>query len=194
MEKCSTQTSISTTPPPPASSLFLHYLPPPPLPALPPSPPLCPDHCPAHPSARGQWLTFKEKQEKRGARCHRIACLLTESLKAAPHKSKQSIMAIVSPRATCPTKIPLLCSLFSGTLWQREWAKSEVEVFLRGRGWVGGRLLADLALFRGFLTVFFLPRHPTISLFCAPTTPTHPPHQKKDSLSLDQHNLSLCTL
>lgn len=84
-----------------------------PLSTLPPSPPLCPDHCPAHPSARGQWLTFKEKQEKRGARCHRIACLLTESLKAGPHKSKKSIIGIVSPRATCPTKIPLLCSLFS---------------------------------------------------------------------------------
>lgn len=83
------------------------------LSALPPSPPPCPDHCPAHPSAHGQWLTFKEKQGKRGARCHRIACLLTESLKAAPHKSKRSIIGIVSPRATCPTKIPLLSSLFS---------------------------------------------------------------------------------
>lgn len=74
-----------------------------PLSTLPPSPPLCPDHCPAHPSAQGQRLTFKEKEEKRGARCHRIACLLTESLKAAPHKSKESIIGIVFPRATCPT-------------------------------------------------------------------------------------------
>lgn len=118
-EKCSTQLSIST---PPSSSIC-------PLSTLPPSPPLCPDHCPAHPSAQGQWLTFKEKQEKRGARCHRIACLLTESLKAAPHKSKRSIIGIVSPRATCPTKIPLLSSLSSLLFWQRERVKSEVEVF-----------------------------------------------------------------
>lgn len=141
--------------PPPASSLCLHYLPPPPLPTLPPSPPLCPDHCPAHPSAQGQWLTFKEKQEKRGAWCHRIACLLTESLKAAPHKSKKSIMGIVSPRATCPTKIPLLCSLFSGTLWQREWAKSEVEIFYEaGGGWGGSflRIWRFLEVFHRFLS------------------------------------------
>lgn len=109
--------------------------------------------------------------KKRGAQCHRIACLLTESLKAAPHKSKNSIIGIVSPRATCPTKIPLLCSLFClpaffSPLWQREWAKSEVEIFY----W-GGALLADLALFRGFLTTFFLLCCPTIPLFYAPATP-----------------------
>lgn len=92
---------------------------------LPPSPPLCPDHCPAHPAARGQWLTFKEEQEKRGAWCHRIACLLTVSLSAAPHKSKKSIIGIVSPRGTCPTEIPLLCF----PLWQGQQAKAEVEAF-----------------------------------------------------------------
>lgn len=115
--------SIST----PAFSLLLLYLP---HFCRGPHPhPLCPDRCPAHPSAWGQWLTFKEKQEKRGAWCHRIACLLTESLKAAPHKSKKSIIGIVSPRATCPTKVPLFCSPVSLPFWQSEWAKSEVEIF-----------------------------------------------------------------
>lgn len=181
MEKCSTQPSVS--PPPRTPSPLLLY--------LPPSPP-CPHPRPSAltaalltPPLRGQWLTFKEKQGKRGARCHRIACLLTESLRAAPHKSKKGIKGIVSPRATCPTKIPLLCSLFS--------LQSLAERVGRGGDFLlGGGGIADLALFRGFLTTFFHPRYPAISLFYAPPTPNK--KKKKASLSLDQHNLSLCTL
>lgn len=54
-------------PPPPTSisSISLPSLSTLPPTHHPPSPPLCPDRCPAHPSAPGQWLTFKETQEKK---------------------------------------------------------------------------------------------------------------------------------
>lgn len=98
---------------------------------LPPSPPLCPDHCPVHPSAQEQWSTLKEKQEERGARCHRVACLLTKPLKAAPHKSKRNIMVIVSPRAT---EIPLLfCPpLFLGFFGNKSGQSQGWRFFIRG--------------------------------------------------------------
>lgn len=96
--------SLDKHPPPSFSAPLLH---PAPIPAPLPWP------LPCSPFCSGTMAHFQRKEEKRRARCHRIACLLTESLKAAPHKSKKSIIGIVSPRATCPTKIPLLSSLFS---------------------------------------------------------------------------------
>lgn len=143
------------------ASLSTSILFPPPLSAfaftLPPSPPLCPDHCPVHPSAQEQWSTLKEKQEERGARCHGVACLLTKPLKAAPHKSKRNIMVIVSPRAT---EIPLLfCPpLFLGFFGSKR-GQSQGWRFFYSRG----PFLVDLAPFKSFLTAFLFPSPPLLS-------------------------------
>lgn len=103
--KCSTQPSMSTHP---TSPPFLSA----PLYPTPVSAPSALTTALLTPLLRDNGSLSKKSRKKRTAGCHRIACLLTESLKAAPHKSKKSIIGIVFLRATCSTKIPLLCSLF----------------------------------------------------------------------------------
>lgn len=133
-----------------------------PEPALPPAP----TASPAQPSAPGQWLAFKEKQGKRGGRCHRSACLLTAPLGAAPHKSKKSIMAIV---------------FFKSRLSLSKAPSSAVSSLLRvgNLSWrcfmrmAGRPAWGSLTSFSAFLATFFLYRHPAISFTL------QPPHLKK---------------
>lgn len=82
------------------------------------------------PPLRDNGSLSKKRRKKRGGRCHRIACLLTESLKAAPHKSKKEhnrhcfLQELLVP-LKFPSSVPFSLSVF----WRREWAKSEVEIF-----------------------------------------------------------------
>lgn len=146
------------------------------------------------PVLRDNGSLSKKSRKKRGAGYHRIACLLTESLKAAPHKSKSSIIGIVFPRATCPTKVPLLCSLFclyASFTSCRESAKSEVEILN-----LGG-LFLQIWHFLGVssLLSFSLAVQPS-SCFVLLNSQTFLDwfFEGMILLSLNQHNLSLCTL
>lgn len=182
---------LSTPPPPPSPPSASLLSPPCPPPTIHHPRPCALTAALLTPPLRDNGSLSKKRRKKRGGRCHRIACLLTESLKAAPHKSKKEhnrhcfLQELLVP-LKFPSSVPFSLSVFGGESGQSQRWRFFIRV---GESW---------RFFLGF------PHHFSFSLAIQPSpcffTLLQPPtldlkkKKKKDSLSLDQHNLSLCTL